>query len=384
MPGALPDTPRRPERSFMPVALLSDLRNRLLSSADFREWAQKIPVFQWFARSEANDLFALCGGFIHSQVLLACVRLDLFERLRAGPKPLANLYAECGLPATRGRHLVEAAAALELLELRSRDRVALGKQGATLVDNPGVTSMVLHHALLYADLDDPLALFRGDVAVTRMSSLWAYAESEAPAGLDEGAVADYSELMAVSQAMVAEQVLAAVSLHGQRTLLDIGGGAGAFAMAAARRWPDLDVTVADLPPVAAIAREKIADAGLSERIRVVGADATNGELPAGLDVVSLVRILHDHDEDRALALARAAHAAVKPGGMLIVAEPMAGDDRAGRLVSAYFNVYLLAMGSGRPRTPKVLSALLREAGFSRVKRLSTGIPMITSVLVAER
>ena len=371
----------------MASVVLADWRNRYLSSARFREWAQKVPIIQLFASSQANELFRLAGGFIHSQVLLTCVRLDLFERLRHGPVPAEELTRDVGLSATGAEHLYTAAAALELVELKPGNRLALGRQGATLVDNPGVLAMVRHHALLYEDLVDPVGLFRGQGGSTRMARLWAYA-GESDTGeaseLDHAAVREYSDLMAVSQAMVAEQILGAVSFRSYTSLMDIGGGAGAFAMAAARRWPRLDVAIADLPQVADLARQRVRAAGLDRRIDVFGADATRDRLPDGYDAVSLVRILHDHDDDKALSILDTARTCLKKGGTLLVAEPMAGSGRAGRLVDAYFSVYLLAMGSGKPRTPKQLAGLLGEAGFRRVRRRRTSVPMISGVLLATR
>lgn len=361
---------------------LIDLRNRLLGSARFREIVQKIPFIQTIARSQANDLFRLCGGFIHSQVLLACVRLGLIERLWQGPQTAERLGREAGLPAAGAEHLFRAAEALELLEYRGDGEIGLGRRGATLVDNPGVLAMIRHHAMLYEDLADPVALFRGDRKDTRMAGLWAYASAADPQQMDAGAVREYSELMAVSQSMVAEQILGAVPLRRYSSLLDIGGGSGAFAMAAASRWPQLDVAIADLPPVADIARARVRSAGLESRIDVFGADASADVLPDGFDIVSLVRILHDHDDEMVRRLLAAARRSLRPGGTLLVAEPMAGAGAAGRLVSAYFNVYLLAMGSGRPRTPGELGGFLREAGFRRVRRRRTDVPMITGVLLA--
>lgn len=364
--------------------VLAGLRNRLLGSARFRDSVQKIPLLQYVARTQANDLFRLVGGFIHSQVLLACVRLDLFERLRDGPVDVGTLRRETGLSEEGARHLFSAADALGLLELTAAGRVLLGPRGAALIDNPGVVAMIRHHALFYEDLLDPVALFRGERQDTRMGSLWAYASGEGSTGLDPDAVRRYSELMAVSQTMVADQILGAVPLRGYTSLLDIGGGSGAFAMAAARRWPKLDVAVADLPPVAALARERIRDAGLDGRIDVFGADATVDRLPDGYDMVSLVRILHDHGDTTVMKLLRTAHRSLRPGGTLLVGEPMAGISPAGRLVSAYFNVYLFAMGSGMPRTPERLAELLTEAGFRRVRRRRTRVPMIAGVLLADR
>lgn len=362
---------------------LFNLRNRLLSSAKFRRWAQKLPVTQRVANHRATELFRIASGFIHSQVLLACVRLALFERLAAGPVDTATLAAEAGMPEDRMQHLLRAAAALELLEFRPDASVGLGRLGATMVGNESLASLVEHHSLVYEDLDDPVRLFAETGRETRMMRLWPYAQSDNPDALVAEDVASYTALMASSQTMVAEQVVDAFSFRNHATLLDIGGGAGAFGMAVARRWPHMQVTVADLPAVAELARRAVDHAGLGERVHTVGADATAGELPTGFDVVSLIRIVHDHDDERALSMLRSARRALKPDGTLLIAEPLAGKDPAGALIDAYFNVYLLAMGSGRPRSVEGLSELVTAAGFGPIRRHRAPVSLVTSVVSAQ-
>jgi demethylspheroidene O-methyltransferase len=46
-------------------------------------------------------------------------------------------------------------------------------------------------------------------------------------------------------------------------------------------------------------------------------------------------------------------------------------------------MYLLAMGSGRARTPGELAGMLRQAGFRRSWRVPTDLPLIASVMVAQ-
>ncbi len=359
-----------------------DLRNAFLTRARFRARVQKIPLLQGVARQQSVELFRLCSGFVHSQLLLACVRLGLFELLRGGALPVAEIADRLGLPVERAERLLGAAAALRLTESRPGDRFGLGMLGAALVENPSVQAMVEHHALLYADLADPVSLFAGSGPPTGLSALWPYSGSAGPERLAETDVSAYSTLMAESQVMVAEQILGAVSFRRFRRLLDLGGGSGAFAIAAADRWPGLSVTVADLPAVACMAKKRIAEAGLDHRISVVGADAVADDLPRGFDAVSLVRIIHDHDEERALDLLAAARVALRDGGVLILAEPMADKADAGRFIDAYFSVYLLAMGTGRPRSFAGLSALLEQAGFRKIRRRRTHVPLITSVITA--
>ncbi len=107
-------------------------------------------------------------------------------------------------------------------------------------------------------------------------------------------------------------------------------------------------------------------------------------LPAGADLVTLVRVLHDHDDAVVMALLRRACAALTPGGRILIAEPMAGTQGAERMGAAYFGVYLLAMGQGRPRRAEELLARLSRAGFVRPRALRMRVPLIVSVLVAER
>ena len=339
------------------------------------------------ARRRARALFDLCAGFVYSQVLLACVRLRLFETLRAeGPLPAAALAARLGLEEAAALRLLGAAASLDLVARRGGGRFALGPLGAAMVGNVGLAAMVEHHATLYADLQDPVALLRGERggAATGLSRLWSYAGAGRPAALRAADVAEYSALMAASQAMIAEEVLDAAPLRRHRRLLDVGGGEGVFLAAAAARAPHLGLMLFDLPAVADRARAHLAQAGLAGRAEAIGGDVLRDPLPGGADLVSLVRVLHDHDDAAALAILRAVRRALPPDGALLLAEPMARTPGAEPAGEAYFGFYLLAMGQGRPRTAEEIGALLRAAGFGRARLLRTRTPLLVRAMLARR
>ena len=366
-------------------------RDGLVASPRFRRWAAAFPPTRPIARRRTRALFDLCAGFVYSQVLAACVQLRLFEILAEGPRTAAALAARLSIPLDSAERLLRAAASLRLVARRGGGRFGLGPLGAALVGNAAVIEMVRHHAMLYADLADPVALLRRDGGATRLGAYWPYAE--APAGslgagslgagsLGAGAVADYTALMAASQPMVADEVLGAYRVGRHRCLLDVGGGDGSFLIAAAGRAPGLRVALFDLPPVAARARARFAAAGLSGRATAVGGDFLADPLPGGADAVSLVRVIHDHGDVAALAILRAARRALPKGGALLLAEPMAGTPGAEPIGDAYFGFYLLAMGSGRARTAAGLTALLEQAGFDRVRRRRTRTPLLTGLLVA--
>ena len=357
-------------------------RDRLLSNPRFQRWAAAFPLTRLIARRRARALFDLCAGFVYSQILLACVRLRLFDILQEGPQTTAALARRLGLSPDAAARLLRAAASLRLVADRGGDRFGLGDLGAALIGNPAVAAMIEHHALLYADLGDPVALLRAERPDTELARYWPYAGGARPADLAPARVAAYSALMSASQPLIADDVLDAYSLKRHRCLLDVGGGEGTFLAAAAARAPNLRMILFDLPPVAARAQDRLAACGLVGRVAVVGGDFLADDLPQGADVVSLVRVLHDHDDDSVLAILRAVHRALPAGGTLLVAEPMSGTPGAEPIGDAYFGMYLLAMGSGRARTPGELEALLRAAGFSRVALAPTRRPLLTRLMVA--
>lgn len=361
------------------------LRDRYLANPGFQAWAAAFPLTRAIVRRRASRLFDLCAGFVYSQVLLACVRSGLLERMRAGPLPLAELAAAASLTGPATQRLLEAAIALDLVESRRTPSGApgygLGTAGAALLGNAGVLALIEHHSLLYGDLADPLALLRGTPASTALADYWAYARQERPAAVDAAATAAYSTLMSRSQPLVADLVLDAYDVSRHRHLLDLGGGEGGFALSALRRAPALRCTVFDLPAVAERARRRFAELGLEARATAVGGDFFGDALPRGADLVSLVRVLHDHDDGPVVRLLQAARAALAPGGRLLIAEPLR-TRAAPRVGDAYFSFYLLAMGQGRARSADELGSLLRAAGFGPPRVLPTPLPMQASVLVA--
>lgn len=357
-------------------------RDRLLTSHRFQRFAVNFPLTRPIARRRARTLFDLCAGFVYSQVLLACVRLDLFRILQEGPATTADLAKRLDLDVAATERLLLAACALDLVAERGRGRFGLGELGAALLGNPGLEMMIRHHALFYADLQDPVALLRGERKGTGLGDFWPYAGDAEPGEIDGDRVADYSRLMAVTQPMIAAEILDAYPVDRHRRLMDVGGGEGAFLAAAAERAPNLELRLFDLPAVAARARERFDAEGLTARAEAIGGDFTKDPLPEGADLISLVRIVHDHDDDTARRILKAVRKALPPGGTLLLAEPMAGTPGAEAMADAYFGFYLMAMGRGRARRLEELTGFLEDAGFVDIKALATRTPLLTSAIRA--
>jgi demethylspheroidene O-methyltransferase len=356
-------------------------RDGLQASARFRSWAASFPLTRHIARNRARALFDICAGFTYSQTLAACVELDLFTILAEGPRTPAALAMRVSIPVDATTRLLDAAVSLKLVQRRSGGRYGLGELGCAMIGNEGVAAMVRHHTALYADLRDPVALLRGE-RPGALSAAWPYSEAGDPTALTSEQTESYTALMAASQAFIAEEVLAAYDFTRHHCLLDIGGGDGSFLSHVAAQAPALQLKLLDLPSVAQQAAARFARSSYASRAQAVGGDAKTGPLPGGADIASFIRVLHDHDDADVLAMLRQAHAALPPGGTLLIAEPMSGTKGSERIGDAYFGFYFLAMGQGRSRTAEALTILATQAGFSGIRELPTRVPMLARVLVA--
>ena len=357
-------------------------RNGIVGNPAFQRFAAHFPLTRPVARRRARAIFDLVAGFTFSQILVACVELGLFDRLVAGPVAVESLASEWGMTRDAADRLLRAAAAIGMVEPVGADGWALAADGAALRANGGVVEMIAHHKLLYADLADPVALLRRGGGGGRLQAFWRYAGAAGEGSADE--VAPYSRLMAASQPLVAHDVIAAYPFARHRRMLDIGGGEGRFVRSVAAAVPGIELGLFDLPAVVARAGAALAADGLGKRLSTHGGNFLADPLPPGYDLVTLVRVLHDHDDAPAAQLLRNIHAALPQHGRLVIAEPMAQTRGAETIGDAYFGLYLWAMGSGRPRSADAIRAMLKAAGFRRSWSVTTALPINVRVIVAVR
>jgi demethylspheroidene O-methyltransferase len=356
--------------------------NRLVASPRFQSWASRFPLTRSRTRADGQAIFDIVQGFVQSQALMALVELRILERLRAGPKAAATLGLDTGVDGDRMQVLLQACAALGLLQRRRDGRFALARKGAAILGVPGLQAMIRHHRAFYRDLEDPVALLRGPER-TELSQFWPYvfgARGDVPAEVAR----TYSDLMTQSQVLVAEDTLRQVSLRGISRLLDVGGGTGAFVTAAAREAPGLSLDLFDLAQVVAEAPERLAAAGVSDRITVHAGSFRDDPLPPGADAVSLIRVLYDHSDDTVAALLAKVFDSLPPGGRLIVSEPMGGGARPERSGDVYFAFYTMAMQTGRARSAQEIAALCAQVGFTQVRSPKPARPFVTRTLTAVR
>lgn len=307
---------------------------------------------------------ALLAGGLALPAMLVAHEVGLFERLATGPRTVAALAADLGLPPRSVDALVRLATAVGLLE--------------GPVDAPRLTATA--RAFWRRDSDTTwtgyldLLVATGDRYTVR-GMREALRSGAPPAdGLDADA-----RRAALSRAMHDRGVVAArawvrrIDLRGHRRLLDVGGGSGVHAMEAVRRFPGLVACVLDLAPVVAFAAARIAAAGLSERVVVTAADYLAPTPFPEADVHWFSEVLHNRASDEARRLVEKSWRALPPRGRILVHEMLLEDEGPSALGAAAAHLQMcLWTRAGRQPTRAGLVALLTDAGFAGVEVVPTG------------
>jgi predicted O-methyltransferase YrrM len=177
-----------------------------------------------------------------------------------------------------------------------------------------------------------------------------------------------------------------IDFHDASSVLDIGGGSGAHAVAMARVRQDLRITVFDLPEVLPITRRYIDDAGCSSRIQTIAGDYLVDDFGAGYDIVFLSMIIHSHPPEENLLLLRRCASALNPGGRLVIQDFVLDEDRAHPEHAVLFALNMLvATSAGDSYTESEIREWLLAAGLGDIERRETayGATQISAVMAAD-
>ena len=119
-------------------------------------------------------------------------------------------------------------------------------------------------------------------------------------------------------------------------MLDLGGGTGAMSLSICAQHSHLRSLIFDLPPVARLAQEYVAESGLSDRIEIMEGNFKQDELPDNFDVALLANLLSVASEQTNRKLFQRIYARLPVGGAIILSGYVLDDGRAGPLIPLLF------------------------------------------------
>jgi SAM-dependent methyltransferase len=179
----------------------------------------------------------------------------------------------------------------------------------------------------------------------------------------------------------APQQITSINLSGIKTLLDVGGGSGAFSMEFIRQNPEIQPTVFDLPNVVPITEKFIEKEGYTGKIKTFKGDYTTDELPAGFDLVFLSAIIHSYSLETNRDLIHKCYKALNPGGKIVIQDWIMNHDRTQPTAGAIFAINMLVgTESGDCFTEPEVAEMLTSAGFHNILRneFESGLSQMTA------
>ena len=153
-----------------------------------------------------------------------------------------------------------------------------------------------------------------------------------------------------------------------RRLMDIGGASGTFTIAFLRKNARMTAVLFDLPPVIAIAREKLKEEGLTDRVVLLPGDYNKDALPPGCDLALLSAVIHQNSPSQNLDLFTKINRVLEPGGVLLIRDFIMDPTRTIPKQGALFALNMLVnTATGDTYTFDEISESLKEAGFLDVE-----------------
>ena len=255
---------------------------------------------------DVRQISALTYGFIASKALFAAVELDLFTRIARGADTLAAIAEATGIAANRARTLLTTLKTVGLISEKD-GRFANAPATATyLVEGaPGDFRdyvRVVNGGFLYEGLRHLDQALRGQRIFPDKGFYEGIVYSEGGVGGAAFSAAQHAGSLGPARLLAKR-----IDLDGARTLLDVGGGSGAYTLAFLKQNPQLSATILDFPDTVPTSTRYAAKAGLSERVRHVEGNAITTDWPKDQDVVLMSYLWSAVGGNDIRVLARRAH-----------------------------------------------------------------------------
>ena len=303
----------------------------------------------------------LSYGHKQSATLRAAVQLDLFTKVSQGASDISEIASALSLSVLNAERLVVACTALELIE----------KDGERYRNAPDVERFLVQGKMTYIG---PWLLFAG-MDFEQWKNLADHLKTDTPPkvlglyeSLTDEIAREYHEATYTVGLGAGMLFARDVDLSKRSLILDLGGGSGAYCIAAIQRYPHLKAIVLDFEPVCDVAREFIAQWGMQDQISTYPGDFTSDPIPAGADVMIMASNLPQYSEKVLGKVLEKAYEALTPGGEYhVVGETLDGDKR-GPLGPALWAFHEALFGSeGRAHSEKEVKRYLEDAGFVDVR-----------------
>jgi hypothetical protein len=322
---------------------------------------------------DANTIREIAASFQKSRILLTGCELDLFTHIDEAGSSVPQLAARLHLNENACRRLLNALVSLGFLTKEKELFFNTPESSAFLSKkSPDFLGGLMHSNHLW----------------NTWSHLTKVVKTGVPAHREEIGDRGDDWLFAFINAMhdrakkQAPRQLSGIDLSQVDSMLDVGGGSGAFSMEFMNRKPEIEATVFDLPQVVPITREFIQKEGYADRIVTFAGDYTVDALPEGFDLVFLSAILHSNSPEVNQDLLKKCFSALNQNGTIVIQDWVMNNDRTEPAAGAIFSINMLVgTEAGDCYTEQEVTDMLHAAGFQHISRLvfESGLSQVTAL-----
>ncbi len=320
-----------------------------------------------------GSLLQLSGSYWQAFVLHAGVKLDIFSLLSQGTMRADQVAQQINADLRGTSMLLNALAAMGLLEKRKNDYQAT-QPAVDFLNRASpryVGHMIMHHHHLseaWSRMDE--AVRTGRPVRPRFSST-----------SDEQWRQSFLMGMYNMACQQAPRIVSSINLEGRRHLIDLGGGPGTYAIHFCERNPELLAVVFDLPTTRPFAEDTIARHGLSHRIQFIEGDFLTANIAGDYDVAWLSHILHSEGAVACETLISKAVRLLKPGGLILIHDFLLNDNMDGPLFPTLFALNMLqATEQGQSYSETQIREMLQKSGIENIERLPYKGPTESGIL----
>lgn len=319
-----------------------------------------------------GDLFNLIGGYRLSQAIYVVAELGIPDLLAAGPKHCDELARETNTHAPTLFRVLRFLAGAGLFNELGPKEFELTRRGSTLrTDLPGSFRSAVRFLLSEFEWTPWGRLIHsvrtGETAFDHVHGMGPFEYfSKNP----EASVIFNSTMTSMS-ARSGTGIVERYDFSGLRKVVDVGGGHGFLLATILSANPMMQGVLFDLPHVVAGAGQVLENFAVRDRCEIVGGSFFDA-LPKGGDAYILRQIIHDWDDERALAILQNCRAAQTGTGKVLVIERQIAPDHRQAMRVLHADLEMLVNVGGMERTDAEYQSLFEKAAF----RLTTIVPLM--------
>jgi predicted O-methyltransferase YrrM len=325
----------------------------------------KLQIDPWSPVSLRDEKFWPINLFTRALTLFVANKLGVFRLLAAGPKEPAAIAKKLKTDPKGMRILLDALVALQYVKKNNKmyENEKDTERYLTEESDQYLGTRFLH---AYAGLSQWLRM--EDLVRCGQKYKHKLPEFQKSAAEQRKSARDFTIGMNESSKATAALVSDMLELGDAVDMLDLGGGAGTYSIAFAKKWPSLRPVVFDLPIPARVAREVIREAGVSDRVSVKAGDFLTDDLgEKAYDVVFLSNIIHNLSIDENRVVLKKIWRALRRDGRVFIKDMMPNDGRDGPYYPLIFALTMLMFTeAGDTYSTSQVKEWLKEGGFTRI------------------